>query len=147
MNHQISCVETRAPIKSNHMRFWPSQNSQTQIEISDTEIRIQTHSGTPPGRRGFSLLSTPQNSNMSNEGEGFLGSPSQSIAQRKIAKEANVHRESPPPAALSTTAPAEIQGDAIVNSRAYQLEMLVESLKRNFIVAVYFLLLFSAPLS
>jgi hypothetical protein len=84
---------------------------------------------------------------MSNEGEGFLGSPSQSIAQRKIAKEANVHRESPPTTALSTTAPAEIQGDAIVNSRAYQLEMLEESLKRNFIVAVYFLLLFSAPLS
>jgi hypothetical protein len=33
----------------------------------------------------------------------------------------------------------ERQGDGNVNSRAYQLEMLEESLKTNIIVAVYFL--------
>ena len=64
-----------------------------------------------------------------------------------MVDEAVVRRESPPPAALNTTAPADIQGDVTVNSRAYQLEMLEESLKRNTIVVVYPLLLFVAPSS
>jgi hypothetical protein len=62
-----------------------------------------------------------------------------------MANEAIVRRESPRPTALNTTAPADTQGDVTVNSRAYQLEMLEESLKRNTIVAVFSLLLFVAP--
>jgi hypothetical protein len=80
---------------------------------------------------------------MTNDGGCSLESPCQSTAQSKVAKEAAVHPESPLPAALSmnnscTTAATETQGDVAVNSRAYQLEMLEESLKRNIIVAVYF---------
>jgi hypothetical protein len=90
---------------------------------------------------------------MVNDGDCSLGSPCQSIAQRKISKEATVRPASPLPIALNsnkscTNAAAETQGDVTFNSRAYQLEMLEESLKRNVIVAVYFLLLlFVAPLS
>jgi hypothetical protein len=76
---------------------------------------------------------------------GFLGCPSQSISQRNLGKEAIVRRERPSPTALNIAAPADIQGDVTVNPRAYQLEMLEESLKRNVIVVVYSLLLFVAP--
>jgi hypothetical protein len=80
---------------------------------------------------------------MINDGGCFLESPCQSTAQSKVAKEAAVHPDSPLPMALCrnksfTTAAAETQGDVTVNSRAYQLEMLEESLKRNIIVAVDF---------
>ena len=76
--------------------------------------------------------------NMANDSECFLGPGSRSIAQRHVVKEVILRRECPPPTALITTPPAEIQEYITVKPRAYQLEMLEESLKRNVIVAVCF---------
>jgi hypothetical protein len=74
--------------------------------------------------------------NMTNDSEYFLSHAPQPMAQRSVVKEIIVRPECPPPSVLNTIPSAEIQGDIIVKSRAYQLEMLEESLKRNVIVAV-----------
>ena len=73
---------------------------------------------------------------MANDNEYSPGHASQTMAQIPVMKEAIVGPEFLPPRALNTSPPAQIQGDITVKSRAYQLEMLEESLKRNVIVAV-----------
>jgi len=130
------------------MRFWPSQIRKIKFKFPTLRFALNLIPDAPPARPGCPLLLKLRNSpnnNMANDGECCLAPPSQSTSRRKIANEAIILRESPPPTALNTTAPADIQGDVTVNSRAYQLEMVEESLKRNTIVAVYSLLLFVAP--
>ena len=89
---------------------------------------------------------------MANNSGYSLGAPCQSIAQRKVANEATIRPEILFSTALdkkkSCTSAITGAQDVPVKSRAYQLEMLEESLKRNIIVAVCFLLLlFDPPLS
>jgi hypothetical protein len=77
---------------------------------------------------------------MAKDSEYFLSPAPQSTAQRKIAKEATIHQESPLPTTIDRTAPADIKGNVTITSRAYQLEMLEESLERNIILTVWFFL-------
>ena len=77
---------------------------------------------------------------MDNDGEYSLRPLSLSIAQIDISNETLVHRDSPPSRASKSIAPIDDLGDVAIKSRAYQLEMLQESLKRNIIVAVCFLM-------
>lgn len=73
---------------------------------------------------------------MDNEGEYSLGPLSLPIAEIDKSRETIVHRDSFPRPATKTIAPLDDLGDVPIKSRAYQLEMLEGSLKRNIIVAV-----------
>jgi len=71
---------------------------------------------------------------MANDSEHFLGPSSWPIVQESL------------PSNTLNTLNTSTPGNDTVNSRAYQMEMLEESLKRNIIVAVYSILLLVTPI-
>lgn len=75
---------------------------------------------------------------MANRGNSFPAPLTASLMHGHMLKENFVDRTSPPSPVKDTTAPEDVHEDSTVDSRAYQLEMLEESIKRNIIVAVYY---------
>lgn len=74
---------------------------------------------------------------MANHGKSFPAPLTASLMHGHMLKENFVDRNSPPPV-TDTTETVDIHEDRAIDSRAYQLEMLEESIKRNIIVAVYY---------
>ncbi len=74
---------------------------------------------------------------MAHHGKPVPASVTSSLMHEHMLNQTFVDHHSPCAPITDTNAPVDIREDGVIDPRAYQLEMLEESIKRNIIVAVY----------